>query len=190
MTAARLDWPAIQGAKTNNIKRIIVFRRVGLVLTLLVATALSLCERAEAQNDHLIVPWERIGPIALGMTAVDINRILGEPTQTMQGPFISVYNWKDDLSVFIKKDGSFVTQICALNPAYATAQGVHPGSTELSLTALLGQPRSSTLHSRWTLRSYIDLFWPGMMIRVPLTGFDTNHFVRMVCVNHRDAMPQ
>jgi hypothetical protein len=160
----------------------VVSRPIAVLLALLVV--LSFCRQARAQNDHLIVPWERIGPIALGMSAADLNRILGEPTQTLRGPFVSVYNWKNNLSVFIKTDGSYVTQICALNPSYATAQGVHPGSTDLAVTALLGPPQNARLHTRWSLLSYTDLFWPGLMVSVPLTGFDTNHSVRTVCVNH------
>jgi len=99
--------------------------RLGPVLAFLVSSALAHCE--QAQNDHLIVPWERIGPIELGMTAADLIRIKGKPTQTARGPAdgISVYSWKDDLSIYIRTDGSYVTQICALDPAYATVNGVH-----------------------------------------------------------------
>lgn len=78
------------------------------MLASLLASALSLCEQAQAQNDHLIVPWERIGPLELGMTAADLLSILGAPTQISRGPVdgISIYNWKSDISVYIKTDGS------------------------------------------------------------------------------------
>jgi len=85
--------------------------RLGPVLAFLVSSALAHCE--QAQNDHLIVPCERIGPIELGRAAADLTRIKGDPTQTSRGPTggVSVYTWKNDLSVYIKSDGSYVTQI-------------------------------------------------------------------------------
>jgi hypothetical protein len=172
--------------------QVIVSRRVGLALAFLMTSTLTHCEQAHAQNDRLIVPWERIGPIELGMTAADLTRIKGEPTQTSRGPTggISVYNWKNDLSVYIKSDGSFVTQICALDSAYATAKGVHPGMTDVSVTALLGQPKSSRVYRGWWRLSYTNLFWPGLMVSIPLTGFEKNNFARVVCVNHNDAISE
>src|SRR5580692_4587067 len=109
------------GVKVHKFIKVIAPKQLGL-LGFLVAAVLAFYEHAQAQNDHLIVPWQRIGPIELGMTAADLIRILGEPTQTSRGPpgGISVYSWKNDLSVYIKMDGSYVTQICALDPAYAT----------------------------------------------------------------------
>jgi hypothetical protein len=173
------------GKKMRNIAT-----RRGLVLAFLVTSALAHCEQAQAQNDHLIVPWERIGPIELGMTAADLTRTKGEPTQTSRGPTggISVYTWKNDLSVYIKSDGSYVTQICALDPVYATALGAHPGMPDVSVTALLGQPKSSRVYRGWWRLSYTNLFWPGLMVSIPLTGFEKNNLARAVCVNHNDAI--
>lgn len=175
----------------RNIVNVIAPKRAGL-FRFLVATVLALCGQAQAQNDHLIVPWQRIGPIELGMTAADLIRIMGEPTQTSRGPpsGISVFNWKNDLSVYIKMDGSYVTQICALDPAYATANGVHPGATDLSVTNLLGQPKSSRVYRGWWKLSYTNLFWPGLMVSIPLAGFEKNNWVRMVCVNANDAISE
>ena len=172
--------------------KVIVPSRIALFLTFLIASFLSLCQQAQAQNDHLIVPWERIGPIELGMTAADLIRIKGKPTQTARGPAdgISVYSWKDDLSIYIRTDGSYVTQICALDPAYATVNGVHPGSTHLSVIDLLGHPKSSRIYKGWWKLSYTNLSWPGLTVSIPLTGFDTNNSVRTVCVNHSDAFPE
>jgi hypothetical protein len=106
--------------------KVAVLSRVALFLSFLMVSFLSLWNQAQAQNDHLIVPWERIGPIELGMMAAGLIRIKGKPTQTSRGPAdgISVYSWKDDLSVYIKTDGSYVTQICVIDPAYTTDKGV------------------------------------------------------------------
>ena len=171
---------------------VVVSRRIGLLVVFLLAYAISLCEQAQAQNDHLIVPWERIGPLELGMTAADLLSILGAPTQISRGPAdgISIYNWKSDISVYIKTDGSYVTQICALNPIYATAAGVHPGLPDLSVTELMGPPKNARVFRGWWKLSYTDLFWPGLTVRVPLSGFETNNLVRAVCVNRSDAVPQ
>lgn len=162
-----------------------VVYRIGFGSALLVAVTVALCGSAPAENDRLIVPWRRIGPVELGMSRADLVRVLGEPTHTMGGPpdGVSIYNWRDDLSITIKTDGSYVTQICALSPAYATAEGVRPGLADVSVTALLGQPESSRVYTRWWRLSYTNLFWPGLMISIPLTGFAANHTVRAVCVN-------
>jgi hypothetical protein len=176
----------IGGYKARNFIDVIICRPVGLVLALLFAVTLLLCEQAQAQNDRLIVPWKRVGPVELGMTAADLFRILGDPTQTIREPpdrDVTVYEWNNDLSVYVKKDGSYVTQICARSLVYATAEGVHPGSTELSVTALLGEPRNLKVYRGWWKLSYANLYWPGLMISMPLTGFDPNHVVWAVCVN-------
>jgi len=180
--------PAPLGVKPRTVIEAVVARRLGPALALLAGAILSLCALADAQvqNDHRIVPWERVGPVELGMSAAELFGVMGRPTYTMRGALdraVDVYTWKDDLSVTLKKDASYVTQICALNPAYRTAEGVHPGSTDQSVAALLEQPQSSKVHKAWWRQSYTDLYWRGLMISIPLTGFDTNHLVRIVCVN-------
>ncbi len=80
----------------------------GIVLLLsglLVAAALSQGAPAEvpAQSDHLIVPWRRISPVALGMTTDELIRTMGEPVSKWPG-VVDVYNWRD-LSATVTKDG-------------------------------------------------------------------------------------
>lgn len=158
--------------------------RVGLVLALLAAAALSPAAQAEipVSNDHLIVPWKRIGPVALGMTTGELIRVMGEPVSKWPG-VVDVYNWHD-VSATVTKDGLWATQICTLNPAYATAEGVHPGSTDDALTALLGRPKYSRMFHGWWRFTYTNLYWPGLMVSVHLRGFATNHAVWKICVNH------
>jgi hypothetical protein len=179
-------------AKKVLVVMLVTSKQLGTVLAFLLASALSLSKLAQAQNDHLIVPWERIGPLELGMTAKDLFHILGEPTQISRGPAngISVYNWKGDVSVYVKADGSYVTQICALDPVYATAAGVHPGLPDAAVAELLGPPKNARVFRGWWKLSYTDLFWPGLTVRIPLSGFEANNMVRAVCVNHSDAIPQ
>lgn len=158
--------------------------RVGLVLALLAAAALSPAAQAEipVSNDHLIVPWKRIGPVALGMTTGELIRVMGEPVSKWPG-VVDVYNWHD-VSATVTKDGLWATQICTLNPAYATAEGVHPGSTDDALTALLGRPKYSRMFHGWWRFTYTNLYWPGLMVSVHLRGFATNRAVWKICVNH------
>ena len=162
--------------------------RFCLLLALLAACSLLLHQQSRAQerDDHLIVPWQRIGPITLGMNAEELFGIMGHPTNTKRGALdrgVDVYTWRDDLSATITKDGAYVTQICAFNPSYATAQGIRPGSADRSVPALLGEPRRSRLFSAWWGASYTNLYWPGLMVSIHLEGFDKNHAVWEVCVN-------
>jgi hypothetical protein len=79
--------------------------RVGLVLTLLAAVTLShgAPARAQAQNDHLIVPWKRIGPVALDMSVAEMIDVMVEPASKWPG-VVDVYNWHD-VSATVTKDG-------------------------------------------------------------------------------------
>ena len=157
----------------------------GSITALLVFTAALACaELAQAENDRLIVPWQRIGPVALGMAVGDVVRLLGEPTQKNRGPYVTVYTWKDNLSVTAETDNAYVTQICALSPDYATARGLRPGMSDASVNALMGEPQNSHVYHGWWKLSYIKLFWGGLMVSVPLTGFANDHSVQSVCVNH------
>jgi hypothetical protein len=154
------------------------------VLSLLVAAALLLPVKVRAENDHLIVPWRRIGPVSLGMTAADVVRIMGEPTQKNGGPVVTVYHWQDELSVTVKTDSSYVTQICAISPDYATARGLRPGLPDTAVTQIMGEPQYSRVYRGWWKMSYTNLFWGGLMVSIPLTGFNTSHSIRSICVNY------
>lgn len=157
---------------------------ISLAALIAIAAAFSCPDPARAENDHLIVPWQRIGPVALGMTAEDVVRVLGEPTQKNRRSSVTVYYWKDNLTVTVKADGSYVTEICALSPDYATAQGLRAKMSDTSVTALMGEPQNSHVYRGWWKLSYVKLFWGGLMVSVPLAGFDNDHSVQSVCVNH------
>ncbi len=138
--------------------------------------------QAPAHNDHLIVPWKRIGPIEVGMTVADMTEAMGEPVSKWPGR-VDTYNWRD-VSATIPKDSSWATQICTLDPAYATAEGVHPGSTDDSVEALLGKAKYTRIFRGWWRFTYTNLYWPGLMVSVHLKGFANNHAVWKICVNH------
>ena len=159
---------------------------LSISVLLVCAAALLWPSETRAENDHLIVPWQRVGPITLGMSADDAIRVLGQPTQSNQARSTITYYWKDDLSVTALTDTSSVTQICALSPDYVTAQGLRPGMPDTSVSALMSEPQSSRVYHAWWTHSYIKLFWGGLMVDIPLAGFDNNHSVQSVCVNHNE----
>jgi outer membrane protein assembly factor BamE (lipoprotein component of BamABCDE complex) len=165
----------------------VISKLAGSITAFAVFAAVLLCSGlARAENDHLIVPWQRIGPVTLGMTAEDVVLLLGAPTQKNQARYVTVYYWKDNLSVTARTDSSDVTQICALSPDYATVQGLRPGLSDTSVSALMGEPQNSRVYHGWWKLSYIKLFWGGLMVNVPLSGFDDDHSVQSVCVNHNE----
>jgi hypothetical protein len=138
-------------------------------------------------NDHLIVPRERIGAAALDMTPAELIGMLGQPTSIWPGnPY--TYNWAG-ISATIVKDSSYAVQICTTGPAYATAEGVHPGSTNVEVAALMGRPRYSRLFEAWWRLAYTNLYWPGLTVSIHVKGFETNNQVWRVCVNHSAAIP-
>jgi hypothetical protein len=144
---------------------------------------------AEVQaNDHLIVPHKRIGVAALGMTPAELIKMLGQPASIWPGKAYT-YNWSE-ISATIVKDGSYATQICTTSPAYATAEGVHPGSANVEVTALMGLPRYSRLYEAWWRQAYTNLYWPGLTVSIHVKGFDTNNQVWRVCVTHSAAIPE
>jgi hypothetical protein len=158
---------------------------VVLISTLLFAVVQANGARAQvpAANDHLIVPAKRIGAAVLGMTIDELIRVVGQPTSKWPG-IVDVYNWRDDLSAMVTKNGLWTTQLCTFSASYATQEGVHPGSTEESLTALLGQPKYSRVFNGWWSLSYSNFYWPGLMASVHLKGYPKNHAVWKICVNH------
>ena len=46
-------------------------------------------------RDALIVPGMRVGPIALGMTAAELNLAVGVPAQAQRQGSTTIYSWGD-----------------------------------------------------------------------------------------------
>src|SRR5581483_336450 len=140
-------------------------KRIGLVL-LAMAAMLPAGAQAQTPNDDLIVPWKRIGPIAVGMSAADLIRALGEPSTITPGT-VEVYTW-GALTATVTKDKLWTTQVCTFAPRYATAEGIRPGSTESDVIKLLGKPKYARVFNGFWRFSYSDLYWPGMLVSVHL----------------------
>jgi hypothetical protein len=175
---------------SGEMNRIIVdFAPPGRLIAPVLAVLLH-CTFAQAQtpNDHLIVPWQRIGPMSVGMSAADLVHSMGPPASRQPGEVVT-YKWPD-VSATVTEDGLWATQICTFDPADVTVEGVHVGSTDLSVTKLLGKPRYSRVSTAWWGPSFANLYWPGLMISAHLKGFEVNHAVWKICVNQFAALAE
>jgi hypothetical protein len=183
---AELQVAAAGGALSNLPRVAFAIVRVGLVWALGAIGPLSAA--AQTDDDHLIVPRQRIGAVALDESAAELIGKLGAPGSVWPGS-VKTYNW-DSLSATVTKDGAYATQICTTSPVYATAEGVHPGSTRQSVTDLLGPPRYARVFTAWWTLSYTNLYWPGLTVSIHLKGFEADNQVWKICVNHSAALPE
>ena len=120
----------------NGVRRVLA-----VVLALMIAGAGKTSAAAEAKkkNDHLIVPGQRIGLVALGMSAADLYRLMGEPKSQLNdsaGRF--TYEWAD-LIVSADRSGN-VVEVSATGPAYFLIKTVGPRASELALQAVRPAP--------------------------------------------------
>lgn len=104
---------------------------------------------AEPIDDNRIVPYSRIGKLALGMSEATLFKLMGEPSEThcigtkttdgvvYQCEGDNSYRY-GDLWVHFKKGK--VYSISTLSGRFATADGISVGSPELKVRAAWGQP--------------------------------------------------
>ena len=98
---------------------------------------------ATAPHDTMIVPGKRVGPIALGMTAMDLAGAAGTAPQTLQQGKDTVYSWSDIVAQ-IGDGASGVDVITVNDPRYETANHIRVGLAALAAIAVLGQPAQLT----------------------------------------------
>jgi hypothetical protein len=91
-------------------------------------------------RDHAIVPGERIGPIALGMTATDLYRAMGEPKRVTHVEGFGTWFEFGELSARINDQTQKVSTISVQGGEFATSDGVRIGSSELAVRAAYGGP--------------------------------------------------
>jgi hypothetical protein len=94
-------------------------------------------------RDMLIVPGERVGPIALGMKAAELDQAVGIPGQVLQQGKDTTYSWGNIVAQI--SDGSPGVDLITVNDQrYETAGHVRVGLASLALPVVLGQPDKKT----------------------------------------------
>ena len=111
--------------------------RTTLRLTLAAALFALSAVAASAQSDSLIVPGQRIGAVARGITAAELYKIMGNPQKSRAMEDFVVYEF-ELLQVITRADR--VVGIHTSGPTYATREGLHVGSSVLEVRAKRRSP--------------------------------------------------
>jgi hypothetical protein len=103
----------------------------------------ALASSFKVQNDHLIVPDRRIGPIALGMSDKDLFKVFVPLGTTTLGKW-TVYDY-GEFRIFVNKathrvDAIWLHQFDDDADPYHTAKGVKLGSSLQEVMAAFGPP--------------------------------------------------
>jgi hypothetical protein len=122
--------------------------------------------------------------LILALLAVAVHSPISQ-AQTLNDYLIVPRERIDPMSL-----GMSATALAQMMGTYMTVQGLHVGSTDLSVVASLGKPKYSRVFSAWWGPSYSNLYWPGMMMSAHLKGYDNNHSVWKICVNHFAAIAE
>lgn len=96
-----------------------------------------------APADNLIVPGERVGPIALGMTEAQLNAAMGGPGVVQHQGTVTVYAW-GQVTAEIADNSPGVETITVNDPRFDTPGHVHVGLAATAAAAVLGQPDKKT----------------------------------------------
>jgi hypothetical protein len=111
-----------------------------LFLTIALAGSVT---AAPAPNDNLIIPGERVGPIALGMTEAQLTAAMGGPGEVLhQGP-VTTYSW-GQVTAEIADNSPGVETITVNDQRYDTPGHVRVGLAATAAAAVLGQPNKKT----------------------------------------------
>jgi len=115
----------------------------GLVLAALFACSAQAVDSG-VQNDHLIVPDQRMGPVALGISDKDLFKLF-IPEQTSGGPTWTIY-YQGGMRIYVdNKTHKIVGLVLAAGndaDSYQTAEGLKLGSSLQDIEAALGPPDS------------------------------------------------
>lgn len=98
---------------------------------------------APAPRDTMIVPGERAGPIALGMTPMELASAAGATPQTLQQGKDTIYSW-GDIAAQISDGAPGVDVITVNDPRYETSNHIRVGLASPAAIAVLGQPAKRT----------------------------------------------
>jgi hypothetical protein len=95
-------------------------------------------------HDQVIVPGERIGPIAIGMKGATLLDAMGAPDSTDRMKNAGIENYAAaGLEATVMDDSQQVISITTDSAQYATAEGVHIGSSDFEVRSRMGAPTTS-----------------------------------------------
>lgn len=112
-----------------------MFRRLSIALFTLVAGAAAFAQ----PRDALIVPGERAGPIALGLSESDLVKVAGVPGLTLRQGNETVYSF-GRVTAQIGDPSAGVDLITIEDTRYETADHLRMGLAAPVAMSLLGQP--------------------------------------------------
>ncbi len=98
---------------------------------------------ATAPRDTVIIPGERVGPIALGMNAAELEASVGVPGTMRKEGTDTVYAW-GEVSAQIGGKSGVVDLITVNDERYETADHLRVGLSALAVVVVLGQPQNVT----------------------------------------------
>ncbi|HEV2173615.1 MAG TPA: hypothetical protein VGR71_08610 [Nitrospira sp.] len=117
-------------------------------------------------NDDLIVPGNRIGPVAIGMTSKQVLEAKGTPgDSTFRYTDAAVYPYdQNEYSVVVDDVTQQVWRVETSSDEYRTAEGVGVGQSELEMRANLGNPNSATNEDNADPPTFLYCYDKGLAI--------------------------
>lgn len=109
-------------------------------MILAAAVFMAAASAARAQDDSMIVPGVSMAGVHLGITDVELYRLLGDPKSTQTNGNISMNYDYSRFQVSVAIDTHKVIQVTTEDPSYSTAEGIKVGSSGLAVAAKLGTP--------------------------------------------------
>jgi hypothetical protein len=103
--------------------------------------------------DTLIVPGQRIGPISIGMTAGELLRVAGAPTNSTRFKDGSANRFGNGIGAFVADDSGRVFSVNTADPRYRTVGGVGTNSSDLEIRSNFGAPVRS-IRRDWRVVCY------------------------------------
>src|SRR6185437_3698196 len=109
-------------------------------------------------QDTQIVAGERVGPVALGMSAAELAQAVGSPGDPQHQGSATIYSWGQVVAEIA--DGSSGVNLITVNDSrYETANHIRVGLAGLAVTAVLGPPASTS-----TQQGLIALVYDGLTV--------------------------
>jgi hypothetical protein len=113
---------------------------------------------AAPMQDSLIVPGQRVGPVALGMSPAELAQAVGSPGDVQHQGSITIYSLGQLVAEIADKSPG-VDLITVNDARYETANHIRVGLAGLAVTAVLGLPASTT-----TQQGLVALDYDGMTV--------------------------